>query len=49
MAEDDDDIVLNFNDSLLRKSDVKLLEDSHWLNDNLIAFCFEYVHRLLIG
>ncbi|KAJ8301665.1 hypothetical protein KUTeg_020652 [Tegillarca granosa] len=45
MAEEDDDVVLSFYDSLLRKSDVKLLEDSHWLNDNLIAFCFEYFER----
>ena len=40
MAEEDE-IVLNFNDSLLRKSDVDLLSGPYWLNDNLIAFAFE--------
>ncbi|KAK7503419.1 hypothetical protein BaRGS_00005340 [Batillaria attramentaria] len=44
MAEDDE-IVLNFNDSLLRKSDVNLLGGPCWINDNLIAFCFEYFER----
>ncbi|ESO91198.1 hypothetical protein LOTGIDRAFT_182489, partial [Lottia gigantea] len=46
MAEEDDGaIVLNFNDSLLRASDLKLLEGPHWLNDRLIGFCFEYFER----
>ena len=40
MAEDDE-IVLNFNDSLLRKSDVDLLGGPCWINDNLIGFTFE--------
>lgn len=35
------DIVLNFYDSLLRKSDVKLLEKGQWLNDKIIGFMFE--------
>lgn len=42
---DDDAIVLNFNDSLLRKSDVDLLSGPCWINDNLIAFVFEYFER----
>ncbi|KAK7102442.1 sentrin-specific protease 8-like [Littorina saxatilis] len=44
MAEDDE-IVLNFNDSLLRKSDVDLLAGPCWINDNLIGFAFEYFER----
>ncbi|XP_076448194.1 sentrin-specific protease 8-like [Babylonia areolata] len=44
MAEDDE-IVLNFNDSLLRKSDVDLLGGPCWINDNLIGFTFEYYER----
>ena len=38
-----DPVVLSFNDSLLRKSDVELLNDAQWLNDNIIGFAFEYV------
>ncbi|XP_033746441.1 sentrin-specific protease 8-like [Pecten maximus] len=45
MADGDNDIVLSFNDSLLRKSDLQLLEGEHWLNDKLIGFCFEYFER----
>ncbi|XP_067684354.1 THAP domain-containing protein 1-like isoform X2 [Haliotis asinina] len=41
MAEDDDAIVLSFNDSLIRQGDLRLLEDPGWLNDTLIGFCFE--------
>lgn len=37
-----DDIVLDYYDCLLRKSDVNLLKESCWINDNLIAFAFEY-------
>ncbi|XP_025106972.1 sentrin-specific protease 8-like [Pomacea canaliculata] len=44
MAEDDE-IVLSFNESLLRKSDVDLLGGPCWINDNLIGFCFEYFER----
>ncbi|XP_041347488.1 sentrin-specific protease 8-like [Gigantopelta aegis] len=45
MAEDEDPIILNFNDSLLRKSDVSLLEGPYWLNDNIIGFCLEYFEK----
>ncbi|XP_046839796.1 sentrin-specific protease 8-like [Xenia sp. Carnegie-2017] len=37
-----DEIVLNFRDSLLRRSDVKLLDERQWLNDKIIGFMFEY-------
>ena len=43
MAEKREDaIVLNYHDSLLRVSDLKLLEKSNWLNDQIIGFVFEY-------
>ena len=34
-------IVLSFQDSLLRKSDLGLLEEGRWINDKLIGFVFE--------
>lgn len=36
-----DNIVLSFHDSLLRESDVQLLNKGHWLNDNIIGFMME--------
>ncbi|XP_077865152.1 sentrin-specific protease 8-like [Saccoglossus kowalevskii] len=44
MAETDE-IVLSFHDSLLRKSDINLLEGSRWLNDTVIGFAFEYFEQ----
>lgn len=35
-------MVLSYQDSLLRSSDVALLEGPHWLNDQVIGFAFEY-------
>ncbi|MBN3307880.1 sentrin-specific protease 8 isoform X2 [Amia ocellicauda] len=35
-------VVLSYQDSLLRRSDVALLEGPHWLNDQVIGFAFEY-------
>ncbi|XP_027055207.1 sentrin-specific protease 8-like [Pocillopora damicornis] len=37
-----DEIVLSFHDSLLKKSDLSLLEEGRWLNDRLIGFVFDY-------
>ncbi|XP_068758762.1 sentrin-specific protease 8-like [Montipora capricornis] len=37
-----DEIVLSFHDSLLRRSDLSLLEEGCWLNDRLIGFIFDY-------
>ncbi|CAH3027281.1 unnamed protein product [Porites evermanni] len=37
-----DEIVLSFQDSLLRQSDLRLLEEGRWLNDRLIGFMFDY-------
>ncbi|KAK3605849.1 hypothetical protein CHS0354_002485 [Potamilus streckersoni] len=44
MAEEDE-IVLSFNDSIIRKSDMQLLDGPYWLNDRLIEFCFEYFEK----
>ena len=40
-----DKVVVSLGDSLLRESDVKLLQGPHWLNDNIIGFYFEYLHE----
>jgi len=42
-----DEILVNFHDSVLRRSDLALLEGEHWLNDALIAFWFEYIQHTL--
>ena len=36
-----DAVVLNYHDSLLRQSDLQLLQPGHWLNDRIIGFVFE--------
>ena len=40
-----DPIVLDYQNSLLRRSDVDLLLDNDWLNDTLIGFWFEYLEH----
>ncbi|XP_010217101.1 PREDICTED: sentrin-specific protease 8 [Tinamus guttatus] len=37
-----DPVVLSYMDSLLRQSDVALLDPPNWLNDHIIGFAFEY-------
>nr|XP_033775665.1 sentrin-specific protease 8 [Geotrypetes seraphini]XP_033775666.1 sentrin-specific protease 8 [Geotrypetes seraphini]XP_033775667.1 sentrin-specific protease 8 [Geotrypetes seraphini] len=37
-----DPVVLSYMDSLLRQSDVLLLDPPSWLNDHIIGFAFEY-------
>jgi sentrin-specific protease 8 len=37
-----DPIILNYNDSLLYESDLRLLTVGQWLNDRLIGFIYEY-------
>ena len=39
---DENLVILSYGDSLLKKSDIYLLEKGHWLNDTLISFMFEY-------
>jgi sentrin-specific protease 8 len=43
----DDDKVLSYYDVLLRQEDVDLLTGfgNSWLNDNVIAFYFEYLSK----
>ncbi|KAK5641914.1 hypothetical protein RI129_010461 [Pyrocoelia pectoralis] len=36
-------VVLNFHESLLRLSDIELLNGHCWLNDSVISFYFEYL------
>ncbi|XP_078485598.1 sentrin-specific protease 8-like isoform X2 [Ciona intestinalis] len=37
-----DEIVLSYHDSLLRDSDLRLLDTGQWLNDKIIGFMFQY-------
>lgn len=39
------EIILNYHDSLLLKSDFELLNENEWLNDRLIGFLYEYFER----
>ena len=39
--QNEDAIILSFNDSLIHKSDVDLLDGPYWINDTIIGFCFE--------
>lgn len=40
-----DPIALNYHDTLIRSSDIKLLKGPHWLNDQIISFYFEYLQK----
>lgn len=40
-------IVLSYNDSLIHESDLKLLDEGNWLNDQLIGFFYEYFENEL--
>lgn len=40
-----DPVVLSYENSLLRQSDIYLLNAPNWLNDNIIAFWFEYLEN----
>lgn len=46
MSSHSDPIILSFHESLLRASDVQLLQGPHWLNDQIISFYFEYLERV---
>lgn len=37
------EIILSYNDSLLRRSDVMLIQNNDWINDSVITFWFEYL------
>lgn len=47
MNKDDDAMVLSFHETLLRQSDVALLQGRHWLNDHIISFYFEYLQMVV--
>lgn len=44
----DDDVLVNYHNSLLRRSDVNLLRNAHWLNDQVIGFWFEYLENSIM-
>jgi len=44
-----DKIVLNYHNSLLRDSDVKILKQNEWLNDQVIGFWLEYLENDLFA
>lgn len=45
--DDDDEMVLSFHETLLRKSDVALLQGPRWLNDHIISFYLEYLDMVV--
>lgn len=38
-----DEIVLSYEDSLIRQSDLMLIQNNDWINDSIITFWFEYL------
>ena len=40
-----DKVVASLEDSIVRQSDLQLLDGPHWLNDSLIGFYFEFLHQ----
>lgn len=46
-AKHEDSIVLSFQNSLLRSSDVNLLRGPYWLNDQIISFYMEYLEKVV--
>ena len=43
-----DPVILSYFDSLLRQSDIALLEKPNWLNDKIIGFAFQYYQEVKI-
>lgn len=41
------EIILEYHNTLLRKTDVESLNAAQWLNDNIISFWFEYLENNL--
>ena len=41
-----DPVILSYFDSLLRQSDIALLEKPNWLNDKIIGFAFQYYQEV---
>ena len=42
-----DPVILSYFDSLLRQSDIALLEKPNWLNDKIIGFAFQYYQEVI--
>lgn len=40
-----DPILVSYHDSIVRPSNLKTLENSNWLDDNIITFAFEYLQN----
>lgn len=40
-------VVLNFENTLLRSSDIRLLTGPYWLNDQIISFYMEYLETIV--
>jgi sentrin-specific protease 8 len=38
-----DPILVSYHDSIVRRSNLKTLDYSNWLDDNIITFAFEYI------
>jgi Ulp1 family protease len=47
--DDDESVVLTFEDTTLVKADLKLLDDGYWLNDKIIGFFYEFVISVSSG
>ena len=41
----EDKVILSYGDSIIRESDMNILEGPHWLNDRIITFYFEYLYE----
>lgn len=48
MSSKKDQIVLSYEDTLLRESDFKLLDKGNWLNDKIISFWFSYLTNTFV-
>jgi len=48
MSSTKDKIILGFRDTLIRESDLKLLDPGEWLNDNILSFWFAYLQDRLV-
>lgn len=46
-SDSQDPVILSFNESLLRASDVHLLQGPYWLNDQIISFYLEYLEKVV--
>jgi len=49
MNKHEDETVLSFHETLLRQSDVALLQGPHWLNDHIISFYLEYLDMVVFS